>query len=74
MHAYGGHRDLAKHMEIVRHNHVWGGDITYAQVQREFLYLAALMDLFTRVIRGRELGRHLAKEPDPDRTGSCIGG
>jgi putative transposase len=61
-HAYGRYPNLVKHLEIVRPDQVWVGDITYVQVQREFLYLAVLMDLFTRAIRGWELSRHLTED------------
>ena len=38
---------------------VWVGDITYIRLKRDFVYLAVLMDVFTRQIRGWELGRSL---------------
>jgi putative transposase len=43
-------------------DHVWVADITYVRVQEEFLFLAVLMDLYTRAIRGWHLGRTLAEE------------
>jgi putative transposase len=41
---------------------VWIADVTYIRLQREFVYLAALMDVFTRSIRGWHLGRTLEQE------------
>jgi putative transposase len=38
---------------------VWVADITYVRLQRDFVYLAVLMDVYTRAIRGWELSRHL---------------
>jgi len=38
---------------------VWVADITYIRLRAGFVYLAVLMDLFTRQIRGWELGRSL---------------
>ena len=38
---------------------VWVADITYIQLRREFIYLAVLMDVFTRQIRGWQLSRSL---------------
>lgn len=38
---------------------VWVGDITYIAVRRDFVYLAVLMDVFTRAIRGWHLWRSL---------------
>jgi putative transposase len=38
---------------------VWVSDITYIRLREEFVYLAVLMDVFTRSIRGWHLGRSL---------------
>jgi len=38
---------------------VWVSDITYIRLREEFVYLAVLMDVFTRGIRGWHLGRNL---------------
>src|SRR5262249_31585183 len=35
------------------------GDITFVRLRFEFVYLAVLMDVFTRALRGWELGRSL---------------
>lgn len=43
-------------------DHVWVADSTYVGVQEEFLFLAVLMDLYTRAIRGWHLGRTLGEE------------
>jgi transposase InsO family protein len=61
-HTYGRYPNLIKPLEIVRPDQVWCGDITYIRLQREFIYLAVLMDVFTRAIRGWELARHLTEE------------
>lgn len=45
---------------IVDHpDQIWCGDITYIRLKREFVYLAVLIDVFTRGIRGWELSRDL---------------
>ena len=46
-------------LEIVRPEQVWVSDITYIRLRQEFVYLAVLMDVFTRCIRGWHLGRSL---------------
>jgi putative transposase len=46
-------------LPIVRPDHVWVGDITYIRLQKEFVYLAVLMDVYTRAVRGWHLSRHL---------------
>lgn len=42
---------------------IWAADITYVRLERGFVYLAVLMDVFTRAVRGwhlsRSLDRHL---------------
>jgi putative transposase len=43
----------------VRPDQVWVSDITYIRLREEFVYLAVLMDVFTRYIRGWYLGRSL---------------
>jgi len=43
----------------VRPEQVWVSDITYIRLRYEFVYLAVIMDVFTRSIRGWHLGRGL---------------
>ena len=38
-------------LEISRENQVWVGDVTYVRLKRCFIYVALLMDVFTRMIR-----------------------
>ena len=38
---------------------VWVGDISYIALRRDFVFLAILMDVFTRAIRGWHLARSL---------------
>jgi len=47
---------------IERPDQVWCGDITYIRLRHEFVYLAVLLDIFTRSVRGWELGRQLSQE------------
>ncbi len=60
-HAYGRYPNLIKHLDIARPDQVWAADITYVRVAREFLYLAVLLDLYTRAIRGWELSHSLSE-------------
>jgi putative transposase len=46
-------------LKIRRPDQVWVADITYIRLKNEFIYLAVLMDVFTRLIRGWHLGRNL---------------
>jgi len=58
-HAFPRYPNLVKDLEITRPDQVWVADITYIRLRREFVYLAILMDVFTRSIRGWHLSRGL---------------
>jgi transposase InsO family protein len=42
-----------------RPDEVWVADITYVRLARDFVYLAVIMDVFTRCVRGWHLSRSL---------------
>ena len=48
-------------LDICRRDQVWVGDITYVRLKGRFIYLAVLMDVFTRMIRGWQLSPHLTQ-------------
>jgi putative transposase len=56
---YGRSPNLLRDRAVDHPDHVWVGDSTYGALRREFVYLAVLRDVFTRVIRGGELARSL---------------
>lgn len=58
-HGFPRYPNLVEGLEVVRPEQVWVADITYIRLRREFVYLAVVMDVFTRSIRGWELGRSL---------------
>ena len=58
-HDFPRYPNLVKGLKIQRPDQVWVADITYIHLRREFIYLAVLMDVFTRAIRGWHLGRSL---------------
>lgn len=58
-HPYPRYPNLVAELTITRPDTVWVADITYVRLQRDFVYLAVLMDVYTRAIRGWELSRHL---------------
>lgn len=58
-HGFRRYPNLVTGLAVVRPDQVWVGDLTYVQLRREFVYLAVLMDVFTRGVRGWHLGRHL---------------
>jgi putative transposase len=58
-HNFPRYPNLVQDLEIVRPDQVWVSDITYIRLRIEFVYLAVIMDVFTRGIRGWHLGRSL---------------
>lgn len=58
-HDFPRYPNLILGLEIVRPEQVWVSDITYIRLCSEFVYLAVIMDVFTRGIRGWHLGRDL---------------
>jgi transposase InsO family protein len=61
-HTYPRYPNLVEGLEVTRPDEVWVADITYIRLRKEFVYLAVLMDVFTRCIRGWHLGRGLDQE------------
>jgi transposase InsO family protein len=58
-HDFPRYPNLVQGVVPVRPDEVWVSDITYIRLRREFVYLAVIMDVFTRCIRGWQLGRSL---------------
>lgn len=58
-HGYGRYPNLIKHLEIVKPDQVWCADLTYIRLPKQFVYLAVILDLFTRSIRGWELAGNM---------------
>ena len=58
-HPFPRYPNRVQDLEIVAPNQVWVADITYVRLSTEFVYLAVIMDVFTRSIRGWHLGRNL---------------
>ena len=58
-HAYPRYPNLVQSLTVVRPDRVWVGAMTYVRWRDECVYLAVLMDVYTRGIRGWHLSRHL---------------
>jgi putative transposase len=58
-HGYPRYPNRVKELRIVRPDQVWVSDITYIRLGNGFVYLAVIMDVFTRAIRGWQLSRAL---------------
>jgi putative transposase len=52
--------NLASRMKLTGINQLWVADITYIRLQREFVYLAVILDAYSRKVVGWELDRTLA--------------
>jgi putative transposase len=53
---------LLRGMEITRPNQVWAIDITYIPMAKGFMYLTAIIDVYSRFIVGWELSNNLYAE------------
>jgi putative transposase len=58
-HSFPRYPNLVESLMVQRPDQVWVADITYIRLKHEFVYLAVIMDVFTRAIRGWHLGRSL---------------
>jgi transposase InsO family protein len=61
-HSFPRYPNLVLGLQVERPEQVWVSDITYIRLRDEFVYLAVVMDIFTRSIRGWHLGRTLHQE------------
>jgi len=58
-HSFPRYPNLVKDLAIIYPDQVWVADITYIHLQQEDVYLAVIMDVYTRSIRGWHLARGL---------------
>jgi len=61
-HPYPRYPNRVKDLAITFPDQVWVSDVTYIRLQHEFVYLAIIMDIFTRAMRGWCLSRTLDQE------------
>lgn len=61
-HEFPRYPNLVCDLQALRPDHIWVADITYVRLAREFVYLAVIMDVFTRTVRGWHLSRALDRE------------
>ena len=52
--------NMASRMKLTGINQLWVADITYIRLQAEFVYLAVILDAYSRKVVGWALGRTLA--------------
>ena len=58
-HGYTVYPNLAQYVQVTAINQLWVADITYLRLGREFVYLAVVLDVFSRRVVGWSLGRSL---------------
>ena len=63
-HGFQKYPNLAKNTDVDSINTVWVSDITYIRLRREFVYLAAITDLYSR----RCVGWALSRKPNTELT------
>jgi transposase InsO family protein len=61
-HGFARYPNLVMGLVVSRPDQVWVVDFTYVRLHREFVYLAVIMDVYTRSIRGWHLGRTMDAE------------
>ncbi len=61
-HGYRRYPNLLKGSKATCPDQIWVADISYIRLASGFAYLAVVMDLYTRMIRGWELRASLSKE------------
>lgn len=58
-HKHPVYPNLVKGMAITKPNQVWASDITYIRIANGFVYLAVILDLFSRKVIGWAISRRI---------------
>lgn len=58
-HSWQVYPNLARHMMLSSINQLWVSDITYVRLQREFIYLAVILDVYSRRVVGWSISRQI---------------
>jgi transposase InsO family protein len=61
-HPFPIYPNLAADLTVTGMNQLWVADITYVRLQREFIYLGVVLDVFSRRCIGWALARHMRAE------------
>ena len=63
-HSFTVYPNLLEELTLTAPNQVWASDITYIRIENGFVYLAVILDLFSRKVIGfaisKKIDRHLA--------------
>ena len=66
------HPYLIRHLKIERPNQVWAIDISYIPMVSGFMYLTAVIDLYSRFIVGWQISNSLEKETQTELLSQCF--
>ena len=58
-HPHRVYPNLLRYEKLIRPNQGWASDITYIQLEDNFVYLAVILDVFTRKCIGWQIGKYL---------------
>jgi putative transposase len=58
-HPFRVHQNLAQSLELTGLDQLWVADITYIRLRQEFVFLAVVLDAYSRKVIGWQLGRKL---------------
>jgi transposase InsO family protein len=58
-HPFRVYPNLAQHLELTDINQLWVADITYVRLEQEFVYVAVVLDAYSRRVIGWALDRSL---------------
>ena len=61
-HGWQVYPNLARRMVVGDINQLWVADITYVRLQQEFIYLAVILDVYSRRVIGWNMSRQLDSE------------
>lgn len=61
-HDYRIYPNLVKDVVVAGPNQVWAADITYIRIATCFVYLAVILDLYSRKVIGWAVAKHMKKE------------
>jgi transposase InsO family protein len=64
-HEFEVYLNLASRMKLTGMNQLWIADITYIRLQKEFVYLAVVLDAFSRKVVGWALEQGIAQRQPP---------
>lgn len=61
-HPHPRYPNRIKGLQLARPDQVWVADITYIRLGKRFIYLAVILDAYTRTVRGWALSRSLEQQ------------